>query len=323
MDISEVFHDEDIHEHSESALKMLNPFRIGSIVDDDTNENILPIPTKENTKYPLITNETIQYKNFQINLNKGLIAQVFYLSKPDYEEFIDNPLHLPYCRLYENPLLELITRNKWFYIPLIWGIVVMYNLYNGVFYNYEENISVFKDYVYIDGLFFSYLHVIFAIICGIIFWTKTEYLLHRFLFHCEWWLPNNRILLHLHFLLHGVHHSIPMDPYINLLLYIYNIYIYRDRLVFPPVLGFIIYTLIFKMVNYVITGNIMRLFMGGFLIGYIIYDMTHYYIHHGSPKSGHFYEMKTYHNKHHYKKSYKGYGISSKFWDYVYGTQID
>lgn len=66
-----------------------------------------------------------------------------------------------------------------------------------------------------------------------------------------------------------------------------------------------------------------RIFIAGFLLGYIAYDMTHYYIHHGNPKSGYFLGMKAYHNKHHYKRAYKGYGISSKFWDYVYGTVID
>jgi len=72
-----------------------------------------------------------------------------------------------------------------------------------------------------------------------------------------------------------------------------------------------------------LSGNIARLFLVGFLSGYIFYDMTHYYIHHESPKSGHFYEMKSYHNKHHYKRLNMGFGITSKFWDYVYGTQID
>ena len=74
--------------------------------------------------------------------------------------------------------------------------------------------------------------------------------------------------------------------------------------------------------TFFLAGNFARLFLAGFLVGYVGYDLIHYYIHHGAPKSGHFSEMKTYHNKHHYKVAYKGYGITSKFWDQVYGTEI-
>jgi hypothetical protein len=35
--------------------------------------------------------------------------------------------------------------------------------------------------------------------------------------------------------------------------------------------------------------------MGGTLIGYIIYDMLHYFTHHSSPKEGYLKDMKIYH----------------------------
>lgn len=186
---------------------MLFPFKIGSISSVETT------PLKSVQSYPIISSKLIQYKNFQIDLTKGLIAQVYKLNKEDYLEFIDNPIHLPYCRLYDSSLMEeLITRNKWYYIPIIWGIVVLYLLYHGVFYNYIE-ISILKEYVWINGESFSWLFVGLAVFCGLVFWTIFEYSLHRFLFHCEWWLPDRRFLLHVHFLLHGIHHAIPMDPY--------------------------------------------------------------------------------------------------------------
>jgi len=35
--------------------------------------------------------------------------------------------------------------------------------------------------------------------------------------------------------------------------------------------------------------------------GYVVYDLLHFYLHHGSPEEGsHFYYMKRYHNWHHF-----------------------
>lgn len=41
--------------------------------------------------------------------------------------------------------------------------------------------------------------------------------------------------------------------------------------------------------------------------GYLIYDMIHYYVHHGSPNDGtYLYEMKRYHSNHHFINHDKG-----------------
>ncbi|KAJ3278356.1 fatty acid alpha-hydroxylase [Borealophlyctis nickersoniae] len=60
----------------------------------------------------------------------------------------------------------------------------------------------------------------------------------------------------------------------------------------------------------------------GTMIGYVAYDLTHYYLHHGRPYGSHLKEMKTYHLDHHYKDYNLGYGITSKFWDRVFGTVL-
>lgn len=46
---------------------------------------------------------------------------------------------------------------------------------------------------------------------GTIIWTILEYGLHRFLFHIDELLPDHPVFLTLHFLLHGIHHYMPMD----------------------------------------------------------------------------------------------------------------
>ena len=62
--------------------------------------------------------------------------------------------------------------------------------------------------------------------------------------------------------------------------------------------------------------------VAGGMFGYICYDMTHYYVHHAKVISFHFTDMKKYHLAHHYKDFEAGYGITSKFWDYVFKTVL-
>lgn len=47
-------------------------------------------------------------------------------------------------------------------------------------------------------------------------------------------------------------------------------------------------------------------FAGG-LLGYVLYDMTHYYLHFGSPQKGSYlYNMKAHHVKHHFAHQKSG-----------------
>ncbi len=47
------------------------------------------------------------------------------------------------------------------------------------------------------------------ILAGYVFWTLTEYWLHRLVFHFE---PEKGIGARLHWIIHGVHHDHPNDP---------------------------------------------------------------------------------------------------------------
>ena len=49
---------------------------------------------------------------------------------------------------------------------------------------------------------------------GIVVWTFIEYTVHRFVFHIDALLPNHPKAFVAHFLLHGVHHYLPMDKYV-------------------------------------------------------------------------------------------------------------
>ena len=122
-------------------------------------------------------------------------------------------------------------------------------------------------------------------------------------------MPNYYAVLTVHFLLHGVHHLLPMD---------------NMRLVFPPVLTLILLVPFYKLFRFFLEAPEALCLTAGGLTGYMIYDLTHYYLHHSDkPFLSHLGSMKTYHLAHHYKNPKLGFGITSKMWDYVFGTVLD
>ncbi len=73
------------------------------------------------------------------------------------------------------------------------------------------------------------------------------------------------------------------------------------------------------MLNFGIYKDILT---AGFIMGYVFYDCTHYYVHHMRPNSFYFRVIKDYHILHHYKNPHLAYGVSNKLWDYVFGTVL-
>jgi dihydroceramide fatty acyl 2-hydroxylase len=138
---------------------------------------------------------------------------------------------------------------------------------------------------------------------GYLFWTLTEYWLHRIVFHFQ---PEKGIGARLHFIIHGVHHDHPNDPL---------------RLVMPPALSIPLASL-FVWVFYLVIGSPgFYLFGAGFLAGYLFYDMLHYYVHHHRPKTALGRRLRELHMRHHFQDPDTAYGVSAPFWDHVFGTQ--
>lgn len=54
---------------------------------------------------------------------------------------------------------------------------------------------------------------------------------------------------------------------------------------------------------------------------YVCYDMMHYALHH-TKLPAYMRMMKQYHLEHHYKNFELGFGVTSKIWDYVFGTLL-
>ncbi|CAG8670514.1 14069_t:CDS:2 [Funneliformis mosseae] len=304
-DVTKILVDPISHVHSDVAYDVLADMCMGEVVEGPSTGN-------NNTPLSLMDKKTMDNKNyfdektfdrfqpqntdiksdFQkekfLDLNKPLFDQVVNskFSKEFYLEQIHQPRHLPYsARLFANPWLELLTKTPWYAIPILWIPVVSYHLF-------------------MASELGSKLVTIFFII-GIGVWTFLEYVLHRYLFHVDSLLPDHPYALTVHFALHGIHHYLPMD---NL------------RLVMPPVLGFTIAWPISQLAYLIFPTEIAHAIMAGAKFAYTIYDVTHFHLHHSRPFGKHLREMKTYHLAHHYKNYELGYGISSKMWDYVFGT---
>ena len=136
---------------------------------------------------------------------------------------------------------------------------------------------------------------------GFAFWTLTEYWLHRLVFH---WEPDNAFGRRMHFIIHGVHHDHPND---------------KMRLVMPPSVS-IPLAVIFFLGFYVVLGNAAFPAFGGFILGYLGYDYTHYYLHHVVPKTTVGKKLREQHMRHHFQDHRYGYGVSSPTWDVVFRT---
>lgn len=190
--------------------------------------------------------------------------------------------------------------------------------------NSEESIKLFKSrifdnlskvhftvplYIYIPAiLFFTYkaftYHIsitgfVIYFLAGLLTWTITEYFLHRFVFHYH---PTSEFGKKLHFIFHGVHHDYPRD---------------KKRLVMPPSASIPLATLFYFLFSLLLEKNFLFAFFPGFLLGYLVYDMLHYAMHHHNFKNPVLKRIKQHHMLHHYQDPTKGYGVSSSLWDII------
>jgi dihydroceramide fatty acyl 2-hydroxylase len=144
--------------------------------------------------------------------------------------------------------------------------------------------------------------ITFALAYG--FWTFTEYWIHRAIFHLE---PRSVIGARLHWMIHGVHHDHPSDPM---------------RLVMPPIvtvpLG-LLFLGAFLGIFGVAYGSAVA---AGFFFGYLLYDMTHYTLHHHKPKSRLGRRLHELHMRHHFEDDERCFGVSAPWWDTVFGTAV-
>jgi sterol desaturase/sphingolipid hydroxylase (fatty acid hydroxylase superfamily) len=151
---------------------------------------------------------------------------------------------------------------------------------------------------------FSTPRIILTFVGAMFFWTFFEYLMHRFVFHL---VTENPRMQHYIYILHGNHHEFPRD---------------KERLFMPPVPSLILAVVVFALFYVILRENTFA-FFPGFLLGYLIYGSMHYAIHAWNPPFKWMKPVWRNHHLHHYKSEEKGFGVSSSFWDLVFGTRFD
>jgi 4-hydroxysphinganine ceramide fatty acyl 2-hydroxylase len=288
-DVQDIMDDTASHFHSESAWEILDDYLVGfvateavmkSVTDSTHPADIVPLPPseagaeqlrKDGVDQPLYQNtgmssaddlskETDASSDYRthkfLDLNKPLLMQVWRggFTKDFYLEQVHRPRHYKggdSAPLFGN-FLEPLSKTPWWVVPTVWLPQVAYG-------------------TYLSGRGLSTVGLTSYWITGLFIWTLVEYVLHRFLFHLDQHLPDNRAALTLHFLLHGIHHYLPMD---------------RLRLVMPPTLFLALATPFWYLAHAVFFYDwnaATAVFCGG-IFGYVCYDLTHYFLHHKTLK---------------------------------------
>ncbi|HEY4809511.1 MAG TPA: sterol desaturase family protein [Solirubrobacteraceae bacterium] len=139
-------------------------------------------------------------------------------------------------------------------------------------------------------------------LAGYALWTLFEYWLHRIVFHFE---PEDGFGARLHWIIHGVHHDHPNDPM---------------RLVMPPSVSMPLGAVVFGILYLIFGSHYAPALGAGFFAGYLVYDLTHYYLHHFRPRGRLGRALRERHMRHHFQDDTRGFGISAPYWDEVFRT---
>jgi sterol desaturase/sphingolipid hydroxylase (fatty acid hydroxylase superfamily) len=195
-------------------------------------------------------------------------------------------------RLFTSDVLERFTHVHPLAVPLLWIPVASWALTRALVR---------------DGLSAGETALVFAV--GLVVWSFTEYAMHRFVFHFEIG-GHHPAIDRLTFLFHGIHH---VQPQI------------KTRLVMPPIVTVPLALLFYQGFRLVLGGSLGRpewvaAMFGGFVAGYVCYDMVHYATHHLPMRSPLLRALKRHHMQHHYQTPDERYGVSSAVWDLVFGT---
>jgi sterol desaturase/sphingolipid hydroxylase (fatty acid hydroxylase superfamily) len=186
--------------------------------------------------------------------------------------------------MFTSAFLDRFTRVHWTVVPAIFVPAIALFTYLGLANTARAS------------------YVLGYVLIGYIVWTLTEYWLHRVVFHFE---PERGIGAKLHWMIHGVHHDHPNDPM---------------RLVMPPSASLPLATLFALVFQLTLPFAPACGVSAGFFAGYLFYDMTHYYVHHGHPTSWAGRRLRELHMRHHFQDDTTAFGVSAPWWDHVFGT---
>ncbi len=229
-DISETMGSHPEHSHSAAAYDILDQFCIGALEQKD----------QEN----LMVNKQVTHHADFIDLDKPMVYQIWNskYSKEFYLQQVNIPRHTKACpRYFANPILEWMCQTPVWIVPAIWLPLIGFFSKTSL-----SELSLGS---------FSKIYML-----GLVNWPLLEYILHRFIFHMNRLMPNKPGFLSLHFLLHGVHHFLPMDKY---------------KIIMPLPLFMAHVAALYGALTALVPWPVKRAIMAGLFSGYVIYDMTH------------------------------------------------
>ncbi|RLU24424.1 hypothetical protein DMN91_002513 [Ooceraea biroi] len=206
-----------------------------------------------------------------VNWDAPILWQVGFMGDR-YWEWVNLPVNRP-IRFFKSDILETLSITPWYVMPIVWLPVAMYLFYIGCILDVSTNIVI------------KLPRILLSFLVGFFIWSLVEYFVHRKVFHFK---PphNSKLLITLHFLFHGCHHKAPMDG---------------RRLVFPPTFGLPVAAIVWHIYKMIFPSTVVSFIAAGTVMGYLSYDLMHYYLHNGAPKVGsYFYVMKRRHNYHHF-----------------------
>lgn len=287
-EIDEMFLDPLCHKHSSFALKLLKEQPVMGRLEGNSGDQVM----KKIHRLKELDSQNRWMEHLRddegfISFESPLLKQVIFAkwTKEHYLCQVHIPRHVKGSPDFFGNFLDNFTKTKWWFVPCFWIPVIA-----GIVYYYAT---------------FSTQKVAPLWLLGFSLWTIYEYTFHRYLFHMEKLMPSSQIAYTIHFLLHGVHHFLPMD---------------QLRLVMPPIMMIALSSMVGFTWSFFIGHEKSTIMMSGSLSGYLIYDMMHYYFHHGKSWSSYITMMKTHHMDHHYVDPNLGFGVSNKIWDLVFGS---
>jgi sterol desaturase/sphingolipid hydroxylase (fatty acid hydroxylase superfamily) len=189
------------------------------------------------------------------------------------------------CRMFANDVLERFSRIHPSTVFLVWIPVAVFLLARSAMRHHLSAAAIAAMFL-----------------AGVLVWTFAEYVLHRWVFH---WTNDTPWGRRVHFLLHGVHHDFPND---------------KDRLVMPLPTSVPLAIFFFALFELALGSSLGEPCFAGFVVGYLFYDGTHYFVHHFTPRSRWGKFLRRHHMTHHFADHDGGFGVSSPLWDYVFRT---
>ena len=199
-------------------------------------------------------------------------------------------IKLPHgMRLFDDPILDWMSRVNPILPALVWGTLST----AAILYGFDHGVT--------------WPHALWMMAAGYLLWNVAEYLLHRWIFHFR---PRTKRWRRIYYYVHEHHHR----------------YQEWDRLLAPPLMSLPVFVLVFGLLYLTIgmTVNLAPMFvvLGGFGVGYLVYDYTHLYIHFARPKTAWGRFLRHCHLQHHFARPDRWFGISCPWIDYLMGTHV-